>query len=117
LLASALHSGKQGSGAEQGEGRGADGVLGVVEAKGSTRAALLESTDWADDRLLLERRLPGWVEEGLFPGGLVSLRRRESWMVSLSRAVFYKRETLILHVNVHMRCTHPKMERKLKTIQ
>jgi len=116
-LASALHSGKQGSGAEQGEDRGADGVLGVVEAKGSTRAALVESTDWADDRLLLERRLPGWVEEGLFPGGgLVSLRRRESWMVSLSRAVFYKRET-ILHVNVHMRCTHPKMERKLKTIQ
>lgn len=61
--ASALHWGKEGGGeligdggrggAEEGEGRGcADGTLRVVEAKGSTGAALFKSSDWADDLLL-----------------------------------------------------------------
>lgn len=61
--ASVLHWGKDGEGevmgdrgrggAEEGEGRGCtDGGLGVVESKGSTGAALFESSDWADDLLL-----------------------------------------------------------------
>lgn len=87
-----MHSGKCGEGSE----RGADGALWFAEAEGSIGAALRESSDWTEERPLLERLLSGLVEEGLFSGrgGLRSWRRWDSWMVSLSRAVFYGRETI-----------------------
>lgn len=63
VSASALHWLEEGEGevmgdggrggAEEGNGRdwtdGADGTLGVVEAKGSTGATLIESSDCPDD--------------------------------------------------------------------